>query len=459
MQRFFLVGACASLLLWSATSFGQTYKFTLDKATGKLDPAQPKPPASVGLVVGQDEVPVPVTIEIVSTAVLTPGDVSLTAGDKTPVPAAMTNGNKTATFTLRQSLVLGTKKADALPLTLAYQSNATPLPLNVAIYDDKAEKANLTGGGTGGKTSKTLIECLRGRTFRGGYDQTANRATFIITSSGNVLARPTKPIDEDDEIIVKIIGPLSLLEGLQVKRTSSFRDGTALRILGEPPAAPAGGNAKDQNGGADECSELTLSAGSDFEPGRGIIELTRLAGSEDAKVNEFDFGVNPLYVGALSFGPAYSKLVDESYGFTVNGSDTTLTVTNQSSPRVHYVLSYTQFIWGKRDVAKMSGMPFWQHINPTIAITIKNTFDNAFVGLTADLLRNSAYFTVGQHIGKVRRLDKTSGLEVGGKFKPHTQPIATVESWERDWFFALSIDLRAAIRFFNGALSSAPGTR
>ncbi|TGE26452.1 hypothetical protein [Hymenobacter metallicola] len=461
MSRFctlfvFSIFSLLALLLATASYAAPPveWKFTLTKTGGNYTLTPP----SDGFSTDQpNAITDQVTISITCTgASCTDVELYLTAAGALPLSPVAAATSSTVSYVIKREAVPRTTEQFSSILIFKVK-NAGGTATEVGkfnVYDGKAPSGEDKNGSGNSGSSGSLIECLRGRTFRGAYDEAANRALFVVTSTGNVLARPIGQIDEDDEIIVKVVGLTSQLEGLQVKQTSAFRDGTALRILGEAPASTSEQKITEQS--TDECGEITLSAGNGFDPGKGTIELSQLKGGESVPITSFDFLVNPLYAGAFSFGPAYSKLGNYTYGYVATGADTTLTVTDRESPRIHYVLAYTPFIWGNRDVAKLKSLRFYEHFNPTIALTVRNTFDNAFIGISGDLFRNSAFFTVGQHIGKVSRLDPNAGLNVGDKLTPGKRTIPTVRSWENDWFFSVTIDLRAALRFFNAGLASAP---
>jgi hypothetical protein len=279
------------------------------------------------------------------------------------------------------------------------------------------------------------------------YDDSKHIARFLVTPLGNVLERPAESINEGDIVhVIMFVNP-KLKPSIIVRRKSGFRPVDEVNISGAQVNPPSG--FIPQAGEVIQPVKLDVELG-DFAPGQGQVEITAMTSKGEVSLGSFDFGVNSLYTGAFSLGPIYSWLSDSQFGLTVKGTDTVITVSEQSSPRIYYVFGYTPFIWGPVDYQKTR--PFLQHINPFIALILNDILNNALVGVSIDMLNNSVYINFGAHIGKVRELDPNSNLKIGSPFSSQGT-IPTVTRWKSDWFFGMTIDFRAAAQFFGKAFS------
>ncbi|MBJ6107602.1 hypothetical protein JAO73_01155 [Hymenobacter sp. BT523] len=288
------------------------------------------------------------------------------------------------------------------------------------------------------------------------YDDANNTATFIVSHTGNVLYRPGDVIDEDDKIVIVVRGPRTELDKLLVQRKSAFRDVGVYRVVGE------GTNTDAFIRKAAKVSDCGLARVelADFAPGRGQVQLSRLGtNGVSTPLSDFDFGVHPLYQGALSFGPVCSWLTDRSFGTVAKGADNVITVTEQA-PQLHYVFSYTHYIWGRRDVEKRrTGVPLYQRLYPTFGLSVENTLKNAYVGATYDVFGSLFYLTAGCHVGRVTVVDPSSGLGIGSVLPTGVSTVPTRTETQSDWYVGVSLDLRAAAKLFaalgSGAASGA----
>lgn len=284
------------------------------------------------------------------------------------------------------------------------------------------------------------------------YDARNNLAYFAITPVGNVLARPADVIDENDVVIVTVVGDETVVPRLAVSRASTFRTPGQISFLGQ------GLSLENILKGEEEapplrCVERQFRI-SDFAAGKGEVKLELLdAEGKRAEVGRFDFGVHTLYSGAFSFGPIRTELRDPELGTVTRGGKEVVTVTEDGTARVLYVLSFTPFMWGRRELEEPG--PWYTHINPTIGIVPAEVQRNAILGLSVDVL-NSFYLQGGVHAGRVRRLDPRSGLHLGDEFTG-TGDVPIVREWDADWFVGLTVDLRAAVEFLRIAATGAAG--
>ena len=274
------------------------------------------------------------------------------------------------------------------------------------------------------------------------YSAAGDWARFVVTPVGNVVFRPGDEVDENDRVQVVVVGDARLVPRLKVTRLSAFRAPGSFAILGADQELPF---------------ELKSAAGcaatgvllSDFQPGQGQVQIATINddGSQTT-IGSFDFGVHTLYAGAFSLGAIRTELKDPTFGVATVGPDTVLTRTEDGTPRVLYVLSYTPFLWGQRDVQKP--VPFIEHVNPMVGVVLNDIADNALLGLSIDLM-NSLYLQVGAHAGRVTRLDPRGGVRLGDPFTQPESEIPTVTEWGVDWFIGASLDLRAAVQLLRTA--------
>ena len=281
------------------------------------------------------------------------------------------------------------------------------------------------------------------------YDARNNVAQVVVSPLGNVLDRPVESIDEDDLVRVIIWGDPDLLPRLRVRRTSPFRTPGGIRIVGQD--ADIAKFRQLSAGPEKPCEELTVKL-ADFEPGKGVVEISLIGADEELTLGSFELGVAPLYTGAFSFGAVWTKLANPTFGLVFNGTDSIITQTDDAgSFRIKYAVFYTPFILGPRDIRKRG-----LSVNPTLGIVLDDVSDNVLVGASVDIL-SSAYLTAGVHAGRVRRIDDESGLDVGEAFDGNASQIPVQRRWRTQFFLGTSIDLRAAVQLFRVVFGAAGG--
>lgn len=285
------------------------------------------------------------------------------------------------------------------------------------------------------------------------YLASENVAYFIIDPLGNVHLRPTVIIDENDIIKVQVAANTELISSLKIRRTSSFRTPGTLNIIGGDQSLPTRFEQKSSED-LNECGlfefELT-----DFQPGRAVVNISVVGEKDEVETGSFDFGVNTLYSGAFSLGAINTQLRNPIFGLVAANSDTLITEIEDGSPRTLYTLTYTPFIWGKRDIEKgFNGLGLErERFNPMFGLVLNDIDKNFVVGISYDLA-SAVYISAGIHFGKIKKLDPESGLEVGDVFSGSKDDIPTVKEWDNKYFIGVSLDLRAATQFLNKALSA-----
>lgn len=277
------------------------------------------------------------------------------------------------------------------------------------------------------------------------YDARENEAQFVVTPYATILARPDQPVDENDRVVVYVVGRSDALQNLRIRRSSLARSGgtvtfQAMDAALTPGAAPGGDR------GTSDCTVARAELG-DFTGGKGEVEIVSVAGGGDRAFGKFDFTVNPLYSGAFSLGPVFTWNDDRAYGVL---PDRTITETASGDVETHYVVAYTHFL-GRRDTEKARSV----YIDPVLAVQPNEFLDHVFAGLSVDLLHGSVFLLGGAHGGEIDRIDPNSGLRVGGKLPAEYTNVPTRSEWEWGFFGGLTIDLRAAAGLVRKAADTA----
>jgi hypothetical protein len=275
----------------------------------------------------------------------------------------------------------------------------------------------------------------------------SGRAAFLVTFTGNVLARTHPEVDETDQVVVYVRGPQRVVERIVVRRTSEFRQLGGFPVVGEDVQIPRS-LLRESTGAADQCRIATALVENFAGDKAAEIELSAAVESSDGAVERkvtgsFDFAVNRLYRGALSLGVLRTDLEDPS--FHVEGTDS-LIVRRDGGRRYLYALMLTPYILGRRSVEHWSIRRAYQYLNPTVGVVVDDIDGNALGGATLEL-PGGVFLTAGYHMGKVTRLpDDSPG--VGARALPGASHL-TEEHWDGDWFYSVSIDLRAASKLLN----------
>lgn len=278
------------------------------------------------------------------------------------------------------------------------------------------------------------------------YNEAANQAQFVVSSSGTVLRRPDQPVDENDDVIVYVVGLTHEVANYRVRRSSAARDGgTIIFQAGDAlrMSNPDSGVVRN----ADACSVVRADLG-DFKEGTGEIELAvpPASGTSERVVGKFDFTVNPLYTGAFSMGPVFTWNDDRSY---TTLADRTITESS-TGPATHYVVAYTHFLAGRRDTEKSAG----PHIDAVIAVQPQELFEHVYTGLSLDVLNGAVFLVGGLHGAEVTRINDDSGLKVGDKLPAEITSVPTQDEWEWGAFGGITIDLRAVAGLLRAATNT-----
>jgi hypothetical protein len=306
--------------------------------------------------------------------------------------------------------------------------------------------------GPGGKGKTKSVECEEKS-----YDAVNNKGYVVLTPTGRILHKDLDLFDENDTLVVTIVGDKELLSQLKVKRISPFRRKGIVRLVGEEVELPIERKALEEPG-------LEVFKVQDFEPGKGEIEIS-VIGDPDRVIGTFEFNVNPLYTGIISYGGVWTRAVDPDYKLVTGETEEAENILiegNAGERDLHYALLYTPYIWGKRDLEKIYPILSWyKYINPTVGIVPNDITNHALLGVSIDLPIGGTLFTIGLHISRIDELAKDTKAEVG---KPYAAgkdaddvKLPTSREAGKYFFYAVSVDLRAAVKVVKAALSVAAG--
>jgi len=270
------------------------------------------------------------------------------------------------------------------------------------------------------------------------YSRDGNLAHFWTTPFGAVVGRPSESIDEDDSVLVTVRADARLAPIL-LRRTTAIRE-PRLSIVGEGLQVPDLARHAKVIREAD-CRDYTMRL-DDFAPGRGEIEISNWSGDKKVTLGAFEFVVNRLYSGMFSLGAVSTPVQNRTFTLVSKDGKAVIAAGEQGDRDLRYVVFYTPFMWGKRDLEKRSE-PWYHRLNLTFGLGTKNVADNAFVGASFDY--KGVVLTGGVHVARVTVLSEASGLEVGDAFAGAADKIPLAKDVQSDLFLGISIDLRAAI--------------
>jgi hypothetical protein len=289
-----------------------------------------------------------------------------------------------------------------------------------------------TTGGDGKRVVPVQTICDRVR-FEPAYSQSGNRAHIVVTVGGSIIQQPREMIDENDIVVVHVVDEdESRLRSIEVSRVSPTRTTGNLSLIGE------GTTFTPQSRTTNVCYERQFEL-SNFAPGEGKVEIATVTNNQRTVTGTTTFTVDRLYDGILSLGPAWSHVVDESYGLAPNAAGQNVIVkTADGNSDIVYAVQYTQYMWGRRDVEK--DYPLYQHFNPSIGFSMTNFKDHALAGVSFDW--KQFLFTAGAHFARVTRL--AEGTALGSTFTGAATAIPTEKEWQSGLYFAVTVDVRAA---------------
>lgn len=280
----------------------------------------------------------------------------------------------------------------------------------------------------------------------------SERPFFLVNQLGNVLKRSSRDITERDQVFVRLFVSKDLAPFIKIRRQTDFRAIGAINIVGADASVP---RQAAQAPSSQQCAEVDAYV-SDFAGGKpGAVEILINTGTAEAVIGSFDFAVAPLYTGAFALGPIYTWLQDPAFGVVTSATgESIISVTHDDAHRVLYALTYTPFIWGRRNIEEDLGVLNIKHFNPLIGIVLNDISNNAIIGASYDLFYGSVYITAGVHAGRVHEIDPHANLAIGQAVDAPDFVVPTRTLWKTQGFVGLTFDLRAALSLFKTASSS-----
>lgn len=350
-----------------------------------------------------------------------------------------------------RGFTLPANSAAKVTLLLRYDTTDVSPPLRLISQVDTAAAAAAADTSRDGASSPTLDDLLATECL----GEVASTADFVVRPDGGVVGRPSRTLNEGDDVTVAVWGDARLLGRTKVTRKSDIRIVRVSNILSGSVTLPKELTLNRQAFTEAQCGVKEFPLG-DFAPGRAQIEIT-VKGPANAQVtNTVDFNVNALYTGAFAIGATRTTVADPSFGKVFNGADTVVSATVEQGNRLLYVLTYTPFVWGQRDVTVAPRRP-WERVNPLVGVVLNDIPDNGIAGVSIDLL-NRIYFTYGVHAARVTALDPSAKVAVGGSFANRGTTVPTVKRWTFKPFYGVSIDLQAGVDLLKTAFGSGGGS-
>lgn len=295
------------------------------------------------------------------------------------------------------------------------------------------------------------------------YDEENNKAVFVIDALGNVLRAPDDTVDENDNVTVQLIAPPQAAPLLSVKRRSATRALGVFNAIGAGLTITIPEDQRPQQSRGPKAPRppdciVTNYELSDFAPGNGVIEVSAFVDEQRAVINTIEFAVSRLYEGIYGLGVITSDLTDRTFTLVPHDDDQVI-AEEQEGETTRYVVTYTPYIWGRRDLDKRRGWReelrsrWWHHINPIVGVTLNDVGDNAIVGASLDV--GPFLVSYGFHFSNVHVLSSRSGLKPGDPFTGAAADLPVVTKWENDPFIGFSLDLRAAVQLLSTLGSAA----
>jgi hypothetical protein len=330
----------------------------------------------------------------------------------------------------------GTNPKTATIEARSISSSGTTIRVRVSGSEIKRFELRNSGSGTNpGTESVTRGPCTLHLDQT--YDRHGNVAHFVVTPGGSILQVPDQPVDENDIVIVHVVGDNDIVDNIEVARTSATRSTVAAAFVGQDVTNIAF-QAREET---PKCIQRQFTLG-DFAPGEATVEMYTIAAGQKTTLGSFKFNVNRLWDGIFSFGPVWTRqLSDETFTLAPRGDKKIIVASEEGTRNILYAVQFTYFAWGRRDLQKPVER-WYERVNPSLGIAVKKMSDHAMAGLSVDL----GMFLVsgGTHFSHVTRLSRASSLVEGGEFAGEAKDIPTSKRWQSHAFVSVSIDLRAA---------------
>ena len=282
------------------------------------------------------------------------------------------------------------------------------------------------------------------------YDQANDLAEVYVSANGVPMTAIPHGFDENDALRVVVYADIRLLPVLKVTRKSAFRDFIGTNILGDTIPIPQ--DLVQRHSATDARCDTRVFVLRDFAAGRAVVQITAASGETAIEIGEFDFSVRPLYSGMFSVGAVWTPLVDANFDVAMRAGQSVIVATEAGPRRMAYVFLYTPFLWDKleRDIRKPR-KGWHEYVNPSVGFVLDDPLDNVLLGASVDFSA-ALVVTAGAYFSHVKRLD---GVAVGDAFDGTADDLPVQRTWERDWFFGVTVDLRAATSVLRTVLGTA----
>ncbi|HUX33801.1 MAG TPA: hypothetical protein VMV51_07995 [Gemmatimonadaceae bacterium] len=340
---------------------------------------------------------------------------------------------------------------DTLAIPLAYDGHAV-LPA-LTLYGVTGARAQPTATADAAPDTPPPL-ALRVRNKRCANSITVPGGdVYVVWLDGTPISSPARPLVEGESAEFYIVGETALINRVKVVRKSALRTVTVSNVLGATVNAAGAAPEFNRQGLPVTTCGVFHAEFNDLAPGAAEVEIDVLGddGTTELK-NSFDFDVNALYTGAYTFGAIRTNVGSPAFAKVYNGADTVVSTTVDAGRRIQYVMTYTPFVWGARDVTRPPAR-WYEAIDPFVGIVLNDVPNDAIAGLSYSV-GSMLYVIGGVHAARVLRLDANAGAEMGKPFENRAASVPTVKSWKAGWFWGISVDLQGAVGLLKTALSA-----
>ncbi len=284
-------------------------------------------------------------------------------------------------------------------------------------------------------------------------DVPAGRDAYVVWLDGTPISAPARPPVEGRPVDVYVVGDRAVLDRVKLVRKSALRTVTVSNVLGAGAAVTGMASGLNLQGLRVVTCGVFHAAFNDLASGRAQIEIGVLGDDGTTEIrNTFDFDVNALYTGAYTFGAIRTEVGSPAFGKVYDGADTVVSMTAGDGQRIQYVMTYTPFVWGPRDVTRPPAR-WYEGLNPFVGVVLNDVPNNAIVGVSYSV-GSMLYLMGGVHAARVLSLDQRAGAAVGQPFGNRGATVPTVKSWKSGWFWGVTVDLQGAVGLLRAALSA-----
>lgn len=293
------------------------------------------------------------------------------------------------------------------------------------------------------------------------YDRKGNKAYFFFDENGILQGPAPVNIDADDYLIIYMAVPKVQRAAYSIQVEGEYNPSD---LLFRPSETIQEGGAQ---GEGDEEIEYTYIT-STFGPFTSEIALIQFFLEGKELPNNFKVRINPLYHVALGASFISTQLgkpdfdiapVPGTSDFTIreiNSGNRTLATFNiifYWKPALDWISGRLQ---GKSNITRgrdiLKEATFWERINPTFGVAIKNDWrENFFFGGSFEFARGGS-ISGGWHYGKIQELADPD-FELGvDTFNGSKDDILLSDRWDSGFFIGITLDTRVFNRVLGRGL-------